>query len=77
MPTPWNEMSFEEKLNDLHDTVQRLVEMSNEAADRGNREFTTIDRGLSRIEEAVNSLGTVVRALLDGSRGSAGWSERP
>jgi len=68
-------MTIEEKLDDLHDTVQRLLETSNAAADRGNRELTAIDRRLSRIEEAVDSLGTAVRALLD--KGSDGWSERP
>ena len=70
-------MTIEEKLDHLHGIVQRLLEASNAADDRGNREFTAIDRRLSRIEEAVDSLGTAVRALLDKSRGSDGWSERP
>src|SRR5215471_3651442 len=56
-------MTIEEKLDDLHDKVQRLLETSNAAADRENREFTAIDHRLSRIEEAVNSLGTVVRTF--------------
>jgi hypothetical protein len=58
-------MTVEEKLTDLHDTVQRLSEIITRSAQRGNHEFTTIDRRLSTIEKVLPLLGGIVERLQD------------
>jgi hypothetical protein len=65
MPKSWPEMTVEEQLDDLHGTVQRLCDIMNESANRGNREFTMINRCLSYLERVVESLGSAARGLLD------------
>ena len=61
----WTQMTIEEKLDDLHDTVQRFSEIMNEAAQRGNREFSEIGRRLSMIERVLPVLGAAIVRPLD------------
>jgi hypothetical protein len=44
----WAHMSMEEKLDALHDSIQRLIEIASEAA-------MDVDRRLARIEERLGS----------------------
>lgn len=72
MPILWSEMNTEEKLDDLHATVQRLSEIMNQSAQRGNRKFSEIDRRLSAIEAVFVSVQTAVAALRDKEVGGNG-----
>ena len=64
MPTAWNQMSLDEKLNDVHDSVQRLIEIASAS-----------DRRLAQIEQTLADVQTATKALLDTT--ADGWSERP
>ena len=64
MPKPWNEMTIDEKLSELHDGLEKLTTLADQNAVRGNAEFSAINQRLSLIEETLKTVGTAVADLL-------------
>lgn len=64
MPTAWNQMSPDEKLDEVHDSIQRLIDIANAS-----------DHRLALIEQLLADLQTAATMVLD--RTAEGWSERP
>jgi len=75
MPNPREQMSVDEKLDGLHDTVQRLCAGMDLSAERANREFADVNRRLLQIERLLDNLSRSAKALLDKAGGP--WSENP
>jgi len=63
MPKPWDQLSVDEKLNELHRQFEGLINVANQSADRGNRAFANLDHRLSQLEKHVSALTIVVEAL--------------
>ena len=57
-------MNLDEKLNDVRDNVQHLIDIAKAS-----------DRRLAQIEQAITYLQAATKVILDKAAG--GWSERP
>jgi hypothetical protein len=60
---PWDQMSVNEKLDELHVQLERLISVTNQSADRGNQAFANLDYRLSQMEKHVTGLTVAVEAL--------------
>jgi hypothetical protein len=68
MTKAWDEMTTEEKLDDLHRRMQHVYGAGNLSADRGNQAFTSLDYRLSQLEKHVSALTIAVEALRGNSQ---------
>jgi hypothetical protein len=61
---PWERMTADEKLDELHRKIEMLIGTVNASATRGNETFSRIADRLSQLERDVAALGTAIKVLL-------------